>query len=121
MNYCPIGLMKSFGPTTDFEVSFSQWEFHRYSISRCALRGHTLLLEYLQKLEEKTMSQFSLFFYQHFLSSITLEVKPTVMGQEDSKCWHFDNIFCRFNDHKKVIILEAIYQQSEKVQYQRGN
>ena len=78
----------------------------------------TLLLEYLQILEEKTMSQFSLFFYQHFLSSITLEVKPIVMGQEDSNYWHFDNIFCRSNDHKKAIILEAIYQQIEKVQNQ---
>ena len=65
------------------------------------------------------MSQFSLFFYQHFLSSITLEVKPIVLGQEDTSYWHFDNIFCRLNGYRKVIILEAIYQQSEKVQYQR--
>ena len=41
------------------------------------------------------------------------------MGQEDSNYWHFDNIFCRLNGYRKVIILEAIYQQSEKVQYQR--
>ena len=60
-----------------------------------------------------------MFFYQQFLSSITLEVKPIVLGQEDTSYWHFDNIFCRLNGYRKVIILEAIYQQSEKVQYQR--
>ena len=65
------------------------------------------------------MSQQSLFFCQQFLSSITPEVKPIVLGQEDSSYWHFDNIFCRLNGYRKVIILEAIYQQSEKVQYQR--
>ena len=65
------------------------------------------------------MSQYSMFFYQQFLSSITLEVKPIVLGQEDTSYWHFDNIFCRLNGYRKVIILEAIYQQSEKVQYQR--
>ena len=65
------------------------------------------------------MSQCLEFFYQHFLSSITLEVKPIVLGQEDTSYWHFDNIFCRLNGYRKVIILEAIYQQSEKVQYQR--
>ena len=41
------------------------------------------------------------------------------MGQEDSNYWQFDNIFCRLNGYRKGIILEAIYQQSEKVQYQR--
>ena len=64
------------------------------------------------------MSQYSMFFYQQFLSSITLEVKPIVLGQEHSSYWHFDYIFCRLNGYRKVIILEAIYQQIEKVQNQ---
>ena len=64
------------------------------------------------------MSQFSLLIYQRFVSSLALEVKPIVQGQEGSNYWHFDNNFCRLNDHKKVIILEAIYPQTEKVQNQ---